>query len=137
MAGAILGNGITVTFEDNLAAAQTVGKVVGFSGLDGEAADIDTTTLASTAKEYCQGLQDFGNISLEVLRDFDDVGQAALLDAMDNQATREMVITFPSGTLDTLTFQAYVKSISIDVGGSDEVVRGTINLKVSGEPVLS
>lgn len=128
--------GVTITYEDNLAAAQTVGGVISFTGLDGEAADIDITTLASTAKEFKQGLQDFGNFSMEILRDYDDAGQAALLDAMDNQATREMVVTMPSGTLNVITFQAYVKSISTE-GAVDDVVRGTVNLKISGEPVLS
>lgn len=128
--------GVTITYEDNLSAAQTVGGVISFTGLDGEAADIDITTLASTAKEFKQGLQDFGNFSMEILRDYDDAGQAALLDAMDNQATREMVVTMPSGTLNVITFQAYVKSITTE-GGVDDVVRGTVNLKISGEPVLS
>ena len=128
--------GVTITYEDNLSAAQTVGGVISFTGLDGEAADIDITTLASTAKEFKQGLQDFGNFSMEILRDYDDAGQAALLDAMDNQATREMVVTMPSGTLNTITFNAYVKSITTE-GGVDDVVRGTVNLKISGEPVLS
>lgn len=133
----ILANGTTITFEDNLAAAQTVGKVVGFSGFDGEAADIDVTNFASTAKEYCQGLQDFGNISIDVIRDYDDAGQAALLDALDNQATREMVITLPSGTLNVITFNCYVKSFSSEAADSDSVVTGTVNLKITGEPVLS
>lgn len=137
MANAILANGITVTFQDAASVAQTVGKIVGFSGFDGEAADIDITTFASAAKEYCQGLQDFGNISFEVIRDYDDVGQAALLDALDNQAVREMVITLPSGTLNVITFNAYVKSFSSDASNSDDVVRGTVNLKITGEPVLS
>lgn len=128
--------GVTITYEDNLSAAQTVGGIISFTGLDGEAADIDITTLASTAKEFKQGLQDFGNFSMEILRDYDDAGQAALLDAMDNQATREMVVTMPSGTLNVITFQAYVKSITTE-GGVDDVVRGTVNLKISGEPVLS
>tara|TARA_A100000171_G_C2140369_1_gene154928 strand:- start:1415 stop:1822 length:408 start_codon:yes stop_codon:yes gene_type:complete len=133
---AIDAQGVTITYENNLSAAQTVGGVVSFSGLDGEAADIDITNLASTAKEFKQGLQDFGNFSMEVIRDYDDAGQAALLDAMDNQATREMVVTLPSGTLNVITFQAYVKSVTLE-GAVDDIVRGTINLKISGEPVAS
>jgi hypothetical protein len=133
---AIKAQGTVISFEDNLSAAKTVGGVKSFSGLDGEAADIDITTLASTAKEFCQGLQDFGNFSMELVRDYDDVGQVALLDALDTQATREMVVTLPSGTLNVITFQAYVKSITSS-GEEDGIVTGTVNLKITGEPVLS
>lgn len=137
MANAIYANGIVVTYEDDTPTAQTIGKIVGFTGFDGEAADIDITTFASSAKEFCQGLQDFGNISFEVIRDYDDVGQAALLDALNDQEAREMVITLPSGTLNTITLQAYVKSFSSDASNSDDVVRGTVNLKITGLPVIS
>lgn len=133
---AIKAQGTTISFENSISAAQVVGGVKSFSGLDGEAADIDITTLASTAKEFCQGLQDFGNFSIELVRDYDDVGQVALLDALDNQSTREMVVTLPSGTLNVITFQAYVKSIT-SAGEEDGIVTGTVNLKITGEPVLS
>ena len=126
--------GVVVTFADNLAVAQTVGGVVSFSFGDGEASDIDITTLASTAKEYRQGLQDFGNLSLELMRDPNDVGQAAMEAAKAAQATRQVVITLPSG--DIATFNAYVKSLS-SAGGVDAVVTGTANLKVTGAIVWS
>lgn len=126
--------GVVVTFADNLSVAQTVGGVVSFSFGDGEASDIDITTLASTAKEYRQGLQDFGNLSLELMRDPNDVGQAAMEAAKSAQATRQVVITLPSG--DIATFNAYVKSLS-SAGGVDAVVTGTANLKVTGAIVWS
>ena len=133
---AIKAQGTTITFENGVPAAVVVGGVKSFSGLDGEAADIDITTLASTAKEFCQGLQDFGNFSIELVRNYDDVGQVALLDALDNQETREMVVTLPTGTLNVITFQAYVKSIT-SAGEEDGIITGTVNLKITGEPVLS
>lgn len=125
--------GATVTFNDGTI-AQTVGGVVSFSFGDGEASDIDITTLASTAKEYRQGLQDFGNLSMELMRDPSDVGQAAMEAAKAAQATRQVVITLPGG--DIATFNAYVKSLSSS-GGVDAVVSGTANLKVTGAIVWS
>lgn len=123
----------TVTFNDG-AIAQVVGGVASFSFGDGEASDIDITTLASTAKEYRQGLQDFGNFSMELMRDPNDVGQNAMEVAKAAQATRECVITLPSG--DIATFDAYVKSLSSS-GGIDAVVTGSANLKVTGTIVWS
>lgn len=125
--------GTTVTFNDG-AVAQTVGGVVSFSFGDGQATDIDITTLASTAKEYRQGLQDFGDCTLELKRDPADAGQAAMEAAKALRATREVVITDPSGNI--YTFDAYVKSISTS-GGVDDVLNGTATLKVTGNIVIS
>lgn len=125
--------GVVITFNDGTT-AQTVSGVVSFTFGDGEASDIDITTLASTAKEYRSGLQDFGNFSMELMRDPNDVGQAAMEAAKALQATRECVITLASG--DIATFDAYVKSLS-SAGGVDAVVTGTANLKVTGAIVWS
>lgn len=122
----------TFTIQDSTGTPKTVGGIVSFSGFDGEAADIDITTLASTAKEFRQGLQDFGNFSIELLRDPNDTGQEELLTAKAAQSTRVCVLTLASG--DIATFSAYVKSVSTS-GAVDEVVRGTANLKVSGSVV--
>jgi hypothetical protein len=137
MATCNLNNQVTVTFTNDLAAAQVVGKITGFSGLDGEAADIDVTTFDSTFKEFCQGLPDAGNISMDFVRDFDDAGQAAMLDALENQEERVMVITFPVGTINTITLNVYVKSFTVDASSIEEVVRGTANMKITGAPVYS
>ncbi len=126
--------GATFTIEDNVGSPVTVGGVVSFSGFDGEASDIDITTLASTAKEFRQGLQDFGGFSMELMRDPQDVGQIELEDAKSNQDTRECVLTLPSG--DIATFSAYVKSLSSS-GGVDAVVTGSCSMKVTGEVVWS
>lgn len=125
--------GSTVTFNDG-AAAQTVGGVVSFSFGDGQATDIDITTLASAAKEYRQGLQDFGDLTLELKRDINDPGQAAMKAAKAARATREVVITDPDGNV--FTMNTYVKSISTS-GGVDDVYNGTATLKVTGDIVES
>lgn len=125
--------GATITFNDGTT-AQTVGGAVSFSFGDGQATDIDITTLASTAKEYRQGLQDFGDCSIELKRDPNDAGQAAMEDAKAARATREVIITLVSG--DVATFNAYVKSLSTS-GGVDDVANGTASLKVTGSIVWS
>lgn len=117
--------------------AQTVGGVQSFTGLQsGQAADKDRTTLASTAKEFAPGLEDNGEISLQLLRDNDDVGQAALLTARDAQTTNEMIITLPTSTLNVATFQGYVKSISSD-GAIDGDIVGTAIVRITGSVVWS
>jgi hypothetical protein len=126
----IQAQGTTFTFNDGTT-AQTVDGIVSYSGFDGESTEIDVTTLASTAKEFDVGLEDFGNLSLELIFNPDDVGQAAIAAAKTAAATRECVLTLPSGTLDTATFNAIVKSFSKS-GGVDDVVKATVNLRITG-----
>lgn len=124
--------GATFTIQNSGGTPITVGGVVSFSGFDGEATEIDITTLASTAKEFRQGLQDFGGFTLELKRDPSDAGQVEMLSAKAAQATRECVLTLASG--DVATFDAFVKSVTTD-GGVDDVVNGTASLRVTGEVV--
>lgn len=102
-------------------------------GFDGEASEIDTTHLASTAKEYLLGLQDFGNYSLSVFMPSpNDTGQTRLrtLKAMASPAA--FLITLPSGQ--SAAFMALVKSFAIDAIEPDGTVQASINLRVTGEP---
>jgi len=119
--------GTVISFADNLSAAQTVGGVTSFSFGGGGAADIDVSTLASVAKEYRAGLVDQGDLTLEVQRDPNDIGQSTI--EASAGAVREVVITLPGG--DIATFNAYVKSISNE-GSVDGTLTGTITLKVTG-----
>lgn len=127
--------GTTFTFNNGTIATNVVG-IKSYTGFDGEAADIDITTLASTAKEYSIGLEDFGNFSLELIVDPDDTGQLAILAAKSAGATRECVLTLPTGTLSTATFNVVVKSFS-QSGGVDEVIMGTVNMRITGAVVWS
>lgn len=122
----------TLSIDNSGGTPVTIGGVVSFSGFDGEASDIDITTLASTAKEFRQGLQEFGNFTIEMMRDPSDAGQIELLSAKAAQATREVILTLASG--DVATFNAYVKSVTSS-GGVDAVVTGSANLKISGAVV--
>jgi len=124
--------GLVFTFDDAVPAAQTVGGIVSFSGFDGEASEIDITTLASTAKEFRLGLQDFGGFSIELMRDPTDIGQVTMEVAKAAGATRECVLTLPGG--DIATFDALVKSISAS-GGIDGVITGSANMRITGAVV--
>ena len=128
----IQAQGTTFTFADGVPVAQTVAGIQSFSGFDGESTEIDITTLASTAKEFDVGLEDFGSLSLEVIYDPSDAGQAAILAAKTAAATRECVLTLSSG--DIATFDVIVKSFS-NAGGVDDVIKGTVNLRITGAVV--
>lgn len=137
MATPILAQGTVVTVDDSLGAPVTLGGVISMSGIgSGSASEIDVTTLASVAKEFRQGLKDNGSMTFELIRDEDDLGQVELKEMEDAQATREFIITLASSTLNVFTFNGFVTSLTTDVG-SDDVVRGTCTVKITGAIVVS
>lgn len=129
---AILCQNTTITFN-----AVAVGGVKSISGIgSGSATEIDTTTLASTAKEFAQGLRDFGAIEIDMIRDNDDLGQAEMFESWAAQTTVPIVVTLPSSTLNVFTFSGFVQSLPSDIG-ADGVVMGKAKIRITGAVVLS
>lgn len=134
----ILAQDTTMTIANSVATPVAIGGLMSITGIgSGSATEIDVTTLASTSKEYRQGLRDFGSISVEFSRrNQDDLGQKEMFDAMGLQAVREFVVTLSSSTADVITFDGFVQSISLDVN-SDGVVTGTATVRITGDIVFS
>ncbi|MGJ8680516.1 phage tail tube protein [Paraglaciecola sp.] len=122
------------TLEIDVAAAGTpdteIANLFSFSGLDGEASEIDVTSLSSTAKEYKLGLKDYGNFSIEYHVDFDDAGQDDLRSAGVSGDVKTFRLTLPNGR--TLTFSALVKNADSISGGVDATVNGGASLRITG-----
>lgn len=108
-----------------------VSEVTGVSGFDGQADEIDTTHLQSTAKEFLVGLQDFGNVSLK-LSLITDTGQAKLRSLKANGSIGTFAITLSDGTIAAL--QALVKSFTLDEVTANSAVTGNCALRCTGEP---
>lgn len=128
----ILSQKTTIKFNGSL-----VGGVTSITGIgSGSATEIDTTTLASDAKEFSQGLRDFGSIELDLIRDYADVGQAAMATAMAAQATEEIIVTLPAATNNTLTFSGFVQSLPSDIA-ADSKVMGKAKIRITGAVVVT
>lgn len=124
---AILCQGTTMTFN-----SVAVGGLMSITGIgSGSATEIDITTFASTAKEFTQGLRDFGSVSIKLRRNQDDLGQAEMFSAMASQLTRTVVITLPSSTANVATFTGFVQSLSTDLE-ADGAVTGTAVIRITG-----
>lgn len=124
--------GTTMTFN-----AVAVGGLMSISGIgSGTSSDIDTTTFASTAKEFLPGLRDFGSLTVELRRNQDDLGQVEMFNAAAAQTAHTVVITLPLSTANVATFTAYVKSLTTDLK-ADGAVTGQAVLKISGVIVWS
>lgn len=108
-----------------------VAEVSSVSGFDGEAGEIDVTNLRSTAKEYLVGLQDFGNVSLDLMLNNTDTGQALLRTIKASASAKVFALTLSDARVSS--FVALVKSFTFDAS-ADQAVTGQVKLRVTGEP---
>jgi len=104
-------------------------EVVSFSGFDGSAAEIDTTNLQSTAKEFLMGLQDFGNFTVEVNHLPTDAGQVEARAAKASRVQKAFEVTFSDAS--TATFEGFVLSNPLS-GGVDAKVDGSFVIRITG-----
>lgn len=127
----------TVSIDDDTGTPVLINGVMSISGVgSGTATEIPTTTLASTAKEFKQGLRDFGAFSMELVRNQDDLGQLELFDALAAQATRTFIITLPTSTANVITFDGFVQSVTTEIA-ADGIVTGTATIRITGAVVYS
>ena len=107
-----------------------IGDIKSFSGIDGQASELDRTNLASVAKEFVLGLVDYGQFSFDMDYSATDAGQAAVLAAQASGLIRNFKLTLPD--THTASFTAYVKRLPI-AGGVDQIVkRSGATLRISG-----
>jgi Lambda phage tail tube protein, TTP len=103
----------------------------------GTAAEIDTTDLSSTAKEFELGLKDEGSMSLDVINNPVDPGQKRLAALRSSRAVGQFRIICPFGSPNwTLTFNGLVTTFPATFA-VDDVVRGTVGIRVTGEIIES
>lgn len=125
-----------VTFEDNVAAAQIVGGKASFTGPTQSTTVKDRTTLEDAKYTVkAPGLIDPGQVTIECFRDPSDAGQAAIYEAMDSRATREMVVTFSDSSV--ITVQCFVVGVDDGDAAVSDDVKVTFTFEVTGAPVLS
>lgn len=108
-----------------------IGEVSGASGFDGQAPEVDTTHLRSVAKEYLLGLQDFGNVTLNVFLKNADAGQIQLRTIKESGAEKVFTIQLSDGTVSA--FAGYVKGFTF-AAERDGAVSGQVTLRVTGAP---
>lgn len=132
--GGIDASGYTAWVSGGTATPQTmadIGKVTSSSQFDGQAADIDTTHMRSTAMENQQGLPDFGSGSYNVIIDNTDTAQRRLRTLKSTQTAGVFAILGTDALIDA--FKAFVKSFPKNLEGNN-VQRGDIAIKYETEP---
>ena len=109
-----------------------VKEVKTFTAFDGAAAEIDITNLQSTAKEFIMGLQDNGNMSLDLNYLSADPGQVLVRAAKASRVLQDWQLTFSDAT--TATFQGFVTTAPRS-GGVDAAVETSFTIRITGAVV--
>lgn len=133
MSNAIQSQGFTLEIGDvgNSPAELTeISEITNFQLFDGQANEIDTTHLQSTAKERMMGLQDFGSGQFDLNFLSADAGQVEARAAKAAQTKKTFLITFSNGY--TATFDGYVTTAPIN-GGVDGKVEHSMTILVDGD----
>jgi len=134
---AISSQGVKIQVSDGAATPAFVDlcEIKTFNGFDGQASEIDVTTLCSEAKETRLGLQDFGGFTFEMNYVPDDPAQMIMQDlkAAGMPGDFKLLLPAPHGSWD---FTAYVKSFPI-AGGVDGVLTSSVALRITGAPVYT
>lgn len=109
----------------------TVPEISELSGPGGQAAEIDVTDLSSTAKEFRQGLQDEGQISVSLNWIPANTVHSNLRTNRANQTLTNFQIIFTDSPQTIWRFTAYVLGLEIS-NSVDDVTKATVTLRVSG-----
>ncbi len=133
-----------------------IGNIKNLKPPSPQADEIEITNLASTAKEFLQGLTDFGTVECDInfypnAVSGDTYGHQALITDQAAGTVREWLIGFSDGTTSPPTvsssafgapttttrswvkFSGFVKSIPLS-GSTNDVVSGQLVIRVTGSP---
>jgi hypothetical protein len=105
-----------------------------FTGFDGQASELDVTTMCSEAKEYRVGLQDFGAFNFTMNYVPTDVSQIAMQNAKATGTALWFRLVLP-GSLGEWVFKAFVRQMTLS-GGVDKPLESNVVLRITGAPTF-
>lgn len=129
---ALKSQGALFEVDDGSAVFNAVGEVIDIQGPGGDATEINTTHLSSTAQEFVMGLPDNGTVTLTCNLDPADTdGQVRMRDLRDSQALNPFRITLTDSPASTISFSGYVLGQTVNIA-TDDRIQTTFNVRVSG-----
>lgn len=119
---------------------QSVAALSAINGIEVSIDTVDVTTHDSpdAYREFIAGLLDAGEVGLEgYYEPTDSTGQYAMMTDMNARAVRQCVITFPSSTGTTWTFNGLITNLKIGDNPVDGAIPFAATIKVSGKPTFA
>jgi len=108
-----------------------IGEVVSFDGPSGTTPVIDITNLRSTAKEKLVGIQDEGQLTLELLTATSDAAQTNIRTDRQSGTMRKLAIQFGDDSTTLATMDAFVTAFS-PAGAVDDAVKTSVTFEITG-----
>lgn len=108
-------------------------EILNFNGPNESAAQIDVTSLCSTAREYIGGLKDGGQVTFDLYFVPGDPLQYQLRSDLSTHHTRNYRIVIQGASPSTvISFAAIVTAFSL-TGSVDQAVKAAVSLKITGD----
>jgi len=127
------------TASGNTGAFENVCEARNFTGFDGQASEIDITTMCSTAMEFVPGLQDFGAFNFTMNYVPTDPAQQTMQAAKAGGQTLWWKLMLPNDNngdpMGTWLFQAFVRQMTLS-GGVNAALESNVVLRITGEPTF-
>ncbi len=134
---AVLSYGAKLQVEDIATGTYIdVGGLTDFNGPQTSRAEIDTTTMGSTAKEYALDLKDMGTFTSTMQTRYGDPAQRILLENMDSAEALNFKLILPDdgygkGAV-TLSFKGRVQSFPVQ-GSMGQVITTALTIRITGD----
>ena len=130
-----------------------IGNITSFNPPSPAADEIEATNLSSTAKEFVQGLIDYGEGSFEINLDPTSTAHQGILTALAAGTTREFLIGLsdattavptvatssfgtPPTTRSWVKFNGFIKGFTMQ-GGTNDLVKATLTVRNTGSPTYT
>jgi len=128
------------TASGNSGSFENVCEAKNFTGFDGQAAELDKTTMCSTAMEFVPGLQDFGAFNFTMNYVPTDPAQVIMQEAKRTGKTLWWKLMLPPSldeveSMGTWVFQAFVRQMPL-TGGVNAILESNVVLRITGEPTF-
>ena len=115
-----------------------VGGLTDFNGPQTSRGEIETTTLASTAKEYALDLKDMGTFTSTMQTRYGNPAQRILLANMDSTETLAFELVLPDDGYGNgevfLPFEGRVQSFPVQ-GSKGQVITTSLSIRITGDVI--
>ena len=116
--------------------AVEVAETNSVGGLSTPSGKIAIPSFADTVMKYRPGRRKTGDFTFDVNFNQDDTSQAALKTDQIAGTERTVVLKLAEGTLNTITFTARVKNITLSAD-DDNIYKSQLTLRITSVPAIS
>lgn len=136
MAGAFVGKGSSLQLDVG-GEYTTIADVVSISGPSQTVGTVETTDLASSAKEYLPTILDAGEITATINYDPGTATHANLSDLLSSPAVKGWKIIFSNTDGSVYAFNGILTGFSVSGVAVEEIVTAEISIKLSGAVTIT